>query len=106
MRCPLINALLKRDLFLVRVFFFIRYTSSFRKIKVASYVQGPQFENRSQVPEAPSSVQSMGERHIGKMSKDVGKHCSTKTITKGTQGLFTLTFNTFILDCPQVFQIC
>lgn len=108
MRCPLINALLKRDPFLVRIFFFIRYTSSFRKIKVASYVQGHQFENRSQVPEAPSSsVQSMGERLIGKiMSKDVSKHCSTKTITKGTQGLFTLTFNIFTLYCPQAFQIC
>lgn len=47
------------------------------------------------------------ERHIGEiMSKDVTKHCSTKTRTKGSQGLFILIFNSLILDCPQSFQIC
>lgn len=71
---------------------FICYTSSFRKIEVGSYVQGHQIKNISQVPEAPcSSVHSMSKRHIGEiMSKDIIKHCSTKTITKGLQGLFTL----------------
>lgn len=105
MRCLLISALLKRYPTFVEIFFFIRYTFSFRKIKVASYVQGHQFENRSQVPEAPfASMHSMGERHIGEiMSKDVTKHCSTKTITKGSQGLFKLIFNSLTLDRPQSF---
>lgn len=108
MRYPLIKALLKRYLSLVRIFFFINYMSSFRKIKVAPYVQGHQIENRSQVPEAScSSVHSMSERHIGEIiSKDVTKHCSRKTITKGSQGSFTLILNSFTLHCPQAFQIC
>lgn len=107
-RCSLINAFLKRYPSLVRIFCFICYTSSFRKIKVGILCTRPSI--CEQIPSARSSfssVHSMAESHTGEiMSKDVTKHRSTKTITKGSQGLLTLIFNCLTTDCPQSFQIC
>lgn len=107
-RCSLINAFLKRYPSLVRIFASFATHPASEKSKWASYVQGHPFANRSQVPEALfPSVHSMAESHTGEiMSKDVTKHRSTKTITKGSQGLLTLIFNCLTTDCPQSFQIC